>query len=449
MKTLSKKVGFISLGCAKNLTDTETMLAILDQNNMEIVSDPRAADVLVVNTCAFIDSAKSESIEAILEMAEYKKQNCKMLVVTGCLAQRYKEEIFAEMDEVDAILGTNDYDKIAETINNFFETQEKIITVSHENEHITENLPRVLSTPQYSAYIKIADGCDNFCTYCIIPKLRGKYRSRPAKDIVEEAKELAQGGVKELILVAQDTAYYGMDGTGDNLCDLLKKLSLIDGIEWIRLQYCYPENITDELIEEIASNEKIVKYIDMPLQHISDSVLKLMGRRSRKKAVEELIKKLRAKIPSLAIRTSIIVGFPGETEEDFLTLKNFLKEYRLDRVGVFTYSKEEDTPAYSMANQIDEEIKINRMQILMEQQKAISNELNKEKIGKVVSVIAEGYDEENLCYVGRSFADTIEVDGMAYIYSDEELFAGDIAEVKIVDAHEYDITGKVVSIKRA
>ncbi len=442
---MKKKIGFISLGCAKNLTDTETMLALLVDGGMEIVSDPAVADVLVVNTCAFIDSAKAESIDAILEMAEYKKGKCELLVVTGCLAQRYKREIFKEIPEVDIILGTNDYDKILHVITGFFFRSETISSVSDSNAHITEYLPRILSTPPYSAYLKIADGCDNFCTYCIIPKLRGKYRSRPADDIISEAKKLAESGVKELILVAQDTAYYGKDGTEYDLCTLLKDLSSIDGIEWIRLQYCYPENISDELIDEIASNDKIVKYIDMPLQHISDNILKRMGRRSRKAHVESLLEKLRFKIPNLAIRTSIIVGFPGETEADFEELKEFLKNARLDRVGVFTYSREEDTPAYAMEYQIDEDIKQSRMDILMQQQMEISSQLNNEKIGRVVQAIAEGYDEENFCYVGRSFADTPEVDGSAYIYSSEELNAGDIVNIKIIDAHEYDITGEVIA----
>ncbi len=444
MKQLKKKIGFISLGCAKNLTDTETMLALLTEGGMEIVSAPEEAQVLVVNTCAFIDSAKAESIDAILEMAQYKNGNCELLIVTGCLAQRYRDEIFTEIPEVDIVLGTNDYNKILNAVTSFFEGGERKSCVSDASDHITEYLPRILSTPPYTAYLKIADGCDNFCTYCIIPKLRGKYRSRGAEDILDEAKKLAASGVKELILVAQDTAYYGMDGTGDSLCGLLRDLSAIDGIEWIRLQYCYPENISDELIDEIASNHKIVKYIDMPLQHVSDNVLKRMGRRSRKAQIEALLDKLRSRVPDLAVRTSIIVGFPGETEEDFSQLREFLKEQSLDRVGVFTYSREEDTPAYSMDNQIDEEIKERRMNELMAQQMEISSQLNAEKIGKIVQAIAEGYDEENFCYVGRSFADTPEVDGIAYIYSSDELYAGQIVNIKILDAHEYDITGEVI-----
>lgn len=441
---MNRKIGFISLGCAKNLTDTETMLALAAESGLEISGAPAEADVIVINTCAFIESAQRESIDAILEMAEYKKDRCKMLIVTGCLAQRYKDEIFAEIPEVDVILGTNDYDKIAVAVNGFFEGKENLSCVSDENCHITESLPRILSTPPYTAYIKIADGCDNYCTYCIIPKLRGKYRSRPEADIVSEARELAASGVKELILVAQDTAYYGRD-CGGNICSLLQKLSAIDGIEWIRLQYCYPENIGDDLIDEIAKNGKIVKYIDMPLQHISDSVLKRMGRRSRRAEVALLLKKLREKIPDIAVRTSIIVGFPGETEEDFDVLKSFLEGARLDRVGVFTYSREEGTAAYSMENQVSDEIKEQRRDILMARQMEISAELNSEKIGKTVRAIAEGYDEENFCYVGRSFADTPEVDGMAYIYSSEELTPGQIVNIKIIDAHEYDVTGEVIN----
>ncbi len=441
---MKKKIGFISLGCAKNLTDTETMLSLVCDGGMEVVANPEDADIIVVNTCAFIDSAKSESIEAILEMAQYKKKADSVLVVTGCLAQRYKEQIITELPEVDIVLGTNDYNKIVSAVNKFYTDGVKVCDVSDANAHITEYIPRVLSTPSYSAYIKIADGCDNFCTYCIIPKLRGKYRSRPMAEILDEAGSLASSGVKELILVAQDTAYYGRDGGDNNLCQLLKGLSAIDGIEWIRLQYCYPENITDELIEEIASNKKIVKYIDMPLQHISDDVLKRMGRRSRRAEVEKLISALRTAVPDIAIRTSIIVGFPGETEDDFEQLRDFLQKFRLDRVGVFTYSREEDTPAYMMPDQVEDSVKEERLSVLMEQQQRISNELNSEKIGRIVQAIVEGYDEENFCYVGRSFADTPDVDGITYIYSSDELSAGDIVNIKIVDAHEYDITGEVV-----
>lgn len=435
----TKNIGFISLGCAKNLTDTETMMGILKEAGFSLTADPSDAHILVVNTCAFIDSAKEESINSILEMAQYKEDKCEMLIVTGCLAQRYKDEIQSQLPEVDVILGTTDYDKICVAIKSFYETKEKISIVGDENTPVSYDLPRLISTPEYSAYLKIADGCDNFCTYCIIPRLRGKFRSRPLESIVSEAKILSQRGVKELILVAQDTACYGKD-IGKTLPMLLKELSKISGIEWIRLQYSYPENITDELICEIASNDKIVKYLDMPIQHISDNVLKKMGRRSRHKEVEALIDKLRNKIPDLTIRTSLIVGFPGESEDDFNELCDFLEEYRLEKVGAFTYSREEGTPAASYEGQIDEDIKQKRLDIVMSIQNKISSELMKEKTGKKDKVIIEGYDEDELCYVGRSSGDTPDVDGMAYVYSEDELFAGQIVDVEIVDASEYDIS---------
>lgn len=445
-KILNKKIGFVSLGCAKNQTDTETMLALVADKGFEITNNEADADVLVVNTCAFIDSAKEESISAILEMAQYKEDKCKLLVVTGCMAQRYKDEIITEMPEVDIILGVNDYNLIAETIVDYFEKGDKNSRVSDANEHITTDLPRVLSTPSHTAYLKIADGCDNFCTYCIIPKLRGKYKSRNPESIVNEAKSLAQNGVKELILVAQDTAYYGKE-KGCDYCfvKLLRELSAIDGIEWIRLQYCYPENITDELIDEIANNKKIVKYLDMPLQHVSDNVLKKMGRRSRKEEIYALVAKLRERIENLSIRTSIIVGFPGETNEDFKELYEFLETARLEKVGVFTYSREEDTPAHDFADQIADDVKVDRYNALMSLQSEISLSINESKIGTVIDAIVEDYDEEELSYVGRTYADTIDVDGNAYIYSADELEIGSIVKIKILNAENYDVIGEVVN----
>lgn len=441
---MKKKIGFVSLGCAKNLTDTETMLGILADNDFEITADVSEADVIVVNTCAFIESAKEESINSILEMAQYKNKNCELLAVTGCLAQRYKEDIERELPEVDVILGTADYDKIAQAITDFYKKEEKISIVGDANNPVSYDLPRIQSTPKYSAYLKIADGCDNFCTYCIIPKLRGKYRTRPVDSIVKEATELAANGVKELILIAQDTAYYGMENKSGSLAGLIRKLSEIEGIEWIRLQYCYPENITDELVDEIAQNEKVVKYLDMPLQHVSDNVLKRMGRRSRLCEIEKLITNLRSKIPNLTLRTSIIVGFPGETADDFEILKEFLAKYRLDRVGVFMYSQEENTPAAEFENQIPEDVKKQRHDELMLLQQDVSRSLNKEKEGGTTRVIVEGYDEEEFCYVGRTEADTPEVDGTAYIYSERELYAGEIVKVKIISSGEYDLTGVVL-----
>lgn len=440
---MTKNIGFVSLGCAKNLTDTETMLGILKEHNFNITAEPKDADILVVNTCAFIDSAKEESINAILEMAQYKEYKCELLIVTGCLAQRYKTEIEEQLPEVDIILGTTDYYKIADAIFLFYEKREKVSLVGDADTPVDDNLPRFRSSAPYTAYIKIADGCDNHCTYCIIPKLRGKFRSRSEESIIKEVKKMATEGVKELILVAQDTAYYGMDKKEYKLASLLRKISEIDGIEWIRLQYCYPENITDELVEEIASNKKIVKYLDIPLQHVSDNVLRKMGRKSRYQEIVGLISKMRNKIPNLSIRTSLIVGFPGETDEDFNILKDFLLTYKLDKVGVFTYSREEDTPAYNFENQVSQEVSENRRDILMTVQKDVSKELVSKKIGSKEQVIIEGYDEEEFCYVGRSSTDTPEVDGAAFVYSERELKAGDIVTCTVIDSDEYDIVCKL------
>ena len=441
---MNKKIGFVSLGCAKNLTDTETMLGVLSRDGFEITADVNEAVVLVVNTCAFIDSAKEESINAILEMAQYKDENCELLIVTGCLAQRYRKEIEEDLKEVDIILGTTDYHRISEVISEYYSKGVKCSYVGDANSVVSYDLPRVKTTPSYSAYLKIADGCDNFCTYCIIPKLRGRYKSRPEESILEEARKLAKDGVKELILIAQDTAYYGKDRGEYAVAPLIRSLSEIEGIEWIRLQYCYPENITDELIDEIAGNPVVVKYIDMPLQHISDSVLKRMGRRSRRQQVEELVEKLRTKVEGIVIRTSLIVGFPGETEEDFECLENFICKYPLDRVGVFEYSCEEGTPASEFDMQIPDEVKQNRRCRIMELLQKVSGVRNRARIGTVTSAIVEGYDEEEFCYVGRTSQDTPEVDGTAYIYSKEELNAGDIVSIKIIDADEYDVTGEVI-----
>jgi len=383
---MNKKVGFISLGCAKNLTDTETMISLLAEQGFEITADASEAEIIVVNTCAFIDSAKEESISTILEMAGFKEDKCELLLVAGCLAQRYSDEIRQELPEVDVILGTTNYPQIAEAIIKFYETNQKQCMVGDENTPVSFELPRIQTTPSYTAYLKIADGCDNFCTYCIIPKLRGKFRSRPVESIVKEAELLASNGVRELILVAQDTACYGKD-IGSSLPVLLKALGRVEGVSWIRLQYCYPENLTDDIINEIASNSKVVNYLDMPLQHISDNVLKKMGRRSRQAEIEELIGKLRSKIENLTIRTSLITGFPGETEEDFEKLKEFLIKYRIDKVGVFTYSREEGTPAYNFDNQIDEATKEKRRDILMTLQQEISHSLNLGKIGRYTDII--------------------------------------------------------------
>ncbi|MBQ8525227.1 MAG: 30S ribosomal protein S12 methylthiotransferase RimO [Clostridia bacterium] len=438
-----KKIGFVSLGCAKNLTDTETMLGILDNAGYAITADPADAEIIVVNTCGFIDSAKEESINTLLEMAQYKEGKCELLVAAGCLAQRYSGEIEEQLPEVDIIIGTSDYGSIAAILDEYYNKGEKQTLVGDPNRLVSDSLPRIRSTPRYSAYLKIADGCDNHCTYCIIPQLRGKFHSRDEESILAEARAMAAEGVKELILVAQDTAYYGMDSGTHRLPGLLRSLSEIDGIEWIRLQYCYPENITDGLVEEIASNPKVVKYLDMPLQHVSDNVLKRMGRRSRNEEIKELINKLRSAIPGLVIRTSLIVGFPGETEEDFETLLSFIGEYRLNKVGVFTYSPEEGTPACSYDGQIDEEIAVQRRSRIMELQRDVSSALNAQAVGSTISVIIEGYDEDEFCYVGRSSTDTPEVDGIAYVYSEDELEAGQIVAAVVIDYDEYDVICKI------
>ncbi len=423
------------------MTDTETMLAILEKAGWAITQDPADADAIVVNTCAFIDSAKEESINAVLDMAQYKKQKLNYLIVAGCLSQRYKEQVLEEFPEADAVVGVNDYGEIARVLEEL-KSGNRPVLVRDCDAHETRNLPRKLTTPSHYAYLKIADGCDNHCTYCIIPKLRGRYESRREDDIVKEAEQMAKQGVKELILVAQDTAYYGRDGDGD-LPRLLRRLSEIPGIAWIRMQYCYPEHISDALILEMAQNKKIVPYLDMPIQHVSDSVLKRMGRKSRKAELLALIKALREKVPGIVLRTSLIVGFPGETEAEFLELVDFLRTVSLDKVGVFPYSREEGTAAYAMDGQVAETVKKQRYETLMAVQKEVSQKINQKKIGTLMPVIIEGYDWENLCYVGRTYGDTPEVDGAAYVYSASELEIGGIVSMRVLEAGDYDVTGEV------
>ena len=438
------KIGMVSLGCAKNQTDAEIMLGILLEDGCEIVYDPSCADVLVVNTCGFIESAKQESINAILEMAQYKEENCKLLIVTGCLAERYSDEIMQELPEVDAVLGTGDYDKIAEVIKKAFEGEKPVIC-GNKDRTPEGNLPRILSTPSYTAYLKIADGCDNNCTYCAIPSIRGHFRSRSIEEIMDEAQNLAQSGVKELILIAQDTTRYGVDLYGEYSLDkLLEKLVTIEGIDWIRVHYYYTEAITDSLIEIMAKHDKICNYIDMPIQHINNTVLRRMARRTKREQIIEKIEKIREKMPDCTIRTSIITGFPGETEEQFDELYEFVKDIRFDRMGVFAYSQEEGTPAADFEDQIDDAVKQERLDKLMTLQQQISLELNREKIGKVLDVLVEGYDEENFLFYGRSRGDSIEVDATVYFGTENEVSAGDIIKVKILAADEYDLTGQAV-----
>ena len=439
---MSHNIGMVSLGCAKNQTDAETMLSILADDGYKIVNNPELADTIIVNTCGFIDSAKQESIDAILEMAEYKETGrCKQLIVTGCLAERYSMDILSELPEVDAILGTGDYDRIAEIIRMSAETNEKPIITGHIDRTPECELPRTLLTPPYSAYLKIADGCDNNCTYCAIPKIRGHFRSRSPKDIISEAESLAKGGVKELILIAQDTTRYGTD-IGTTLSVLLESLVQIDGIEWIRVHYYYTEAITKELIDTMAKYDKICNYIDMPIQHADNYILRRMARRTTVEEIDEKIEYMRKTLKNCYIRTSIIVGFPGETDEHFNHLYEFVKRTRFDRMGVFAYSCEEGTAAASFDDQIDEEVKAERLDALMSLQQSISLELNQEKIGTVIEVIAEGYDEENFLFYGRSRGDSIDVDGKVYFGTEDEVQPGDIIKVKILDASEYDLTGQ-------
>ena len=435
------KVSMASLGCSKNLIDSEQMLGLLEQSGYEIVENEEDADILIVNTCTFIESAKMESIECILELAQYKKTgHCKYLIVTGCLAQRYKEQVLSELPEVDAVIGTNEYDKIADVIRSLDEEQEKRLFCA-ETPLLCET-SRLRSTPGYTAYLKIAEGCDNHCTYCVIPSIRGRYRSRRMEDIISEAKELAADGVKELVVIAQDTTRYGKDLYGEyRLAELLRELCHIDNIEWVRVHYCYPEIVTDKLIDVFAEESKLCNYFDIPIQHCSDGILKRMGRRTNKKQITELIAQIRHRLPDAVIRTSLIVGFPGETEEEFEELRQFVEETKFDRLGVFAYSREEDTPAYDMDNQIDEEEKERRRELLMMVQSEISQQLNEDKIGKTVRVLVEGKDEIIKSYYGRTYADSIEIDGKVFFKSDKPLKEGDFASVKIEQVLEYDLFG--------
>ncbi|NFO02762.1 30S ribosomal protein S12 methylthiotransferase RimO [Clostridium botulinum] len=436
------KVGMVSLGCDKNRVDSEIILGKMS-SEYEITNNAKEADVIIVNTCGFIESAKQESIDTILEMAEYKNNyNCKLLIATGCLIQRYGDELKNLIPEIDIMLGVNDYNKIDRVITEFIEgNKEASKLLNYSDENINEGI-RILTTQKESAYIRIAEGCNNFCTYCIIPKIRGKFRSRRMENIISEAKDLASKGVKELILIAQDTTQYGSDIYGKkNLHILLKELSNIEGIKWIRVLYCYPEAIYDELIEEIAANDKVVKYLDIPIQHISDHVLKLMGRKTSKKDITDKIEKLRKKIPNIVIRTTFIVGFPQETQEDFEEILEFLQEYKLDKVGVFKYSREEDTPASKMDGQIDESIKEEREEKLMLSQEKISNNINKLKVDKKYDILIEEYDGE--FYKGRNFEMAPDIDGNVFLESPKKLEIGEFVKVKIIKNMDYDLIGVV------
>ncbi len=436
------KIGFVSLGCPKNLTDTETMIGLL-QGTGEIVTEPSDADIIIVNTCAFIESATQESIDTILEMAEYKQRgNLKKLIVTGCMAQRYCDDVLKQFPEVDAVVGTGSYHEIAQVVREVLRGQRSV----HRGDidmQTPESLPRVLATPSYSAYLKIADGCDNHCTYCIIPKLRGAYHSRSMKDILQEAQTLAAQGVSELNLIAQDTTRYGEALYGENrLPELLQKLEEIEGIHWIRLHYGYPERISDALIEEMARNKKVCKYIDMPLQHASDSVLKRMGRHITQQEAAELIRKLREKVPGIVIRSTFITGFPGETGEDFAQMKSFIQEMKFDRIGVFAYSQEEGTAAAQLPEQIEESVKEARRQEIMELQQDISLAINEGKIDRRIEVLCEGQLPSGK-YLGRTQGDSPEIDG-SVIFDADVTVPGEYVEILVTDATEYDLEGRTL-----
>ena len=436
------KVGMVSLGCDNFRVDSELILGSINKH-YEITNDAKKADIIIVNTCGFIESAKQESIDTILEMAEYKnKYKCKMLIATGCLTQRYGDELLDLIPEIDILMGVNDYMKLHRLILDFIKDHKRISSATYSDEGVNEGI-RLLTTKQHTAYVRIAEGCNNFCTYCIIPKIRGKFRSRLEKNILDEVNMLVNNGVKEIILIAQDLTDYGVDiYVKRMLHDLISKISKIEGVEWIRLLYCYPEEITDELIEEIATNEKVVKYLDLPIQHISSDVLKKMGRRTNKEAIISKIDTLRSKVPGIALRTSLIVGFPGETEENFEELENFLKDYKLENVGVFAYSQEEDTPAAKMDCQIDEEVKIQRQKKLMAIQRDVVKAQNKLKIGNIYDTIIDGNNGEY--YIGRSYEMAPEIDGLIYIKKEKSLNLGDIVKVKINDVMEYDLMGEVL-----
>ncbi len=440
-----KKVYMHSLGCSKNLVDSENMLGILKSKGFKTSDYADKADYIIINTCSFINDAQQESVNAILAAADIKNEANKnaKIIVTGCLAQRFGEELSKEIPEVDIIVGTSGFDKIDEYIEKY-ESSKQLVVETKMKDLDEENLPRNSLTENWYAYLKIAEGCSNNCTYCVIPQLRGPYRSRKIEKIVEEAKTLATNGAKEIIIIAQDTSKYGLDLYGERkLHEVIQKVSEIDAVEWVRIHYLYPEDIYDELINEFKNNKKLLKYFDIPLQHINDRILKRMHRNTNKKQIIDLINKIRNEVEGAVIRTSLITGFPGETDEEHEELLMFLEEYKLDRVGVFQYSREEHTPAYNLPDQIDDDVKQKRQDELMELQVGISYENNLAKIGNTYDVLLEEKDVENI-YVGRTYMDSIDIDGCVYVTSDKELVLGNIYKVAINDALEYDLMGDVV-----
>ena len=430
-------VGFISLGCSKNLVVTEEIIGLFKKNNFKVVDDPEEAEILVINTCGFIDSAKEEGIQTILEMAEYKKNKCKYLIVTGCLVQRYLDELKKELPEVDLFVPIRDYDLLWNKIMN--------LVGEKESSQQLDYFDRVLTTGDVMAYLKIAEGCSNYCTYCAIPYIQGKYVSRDFDEIVAEAKELASKGVQELVVIAQDTTKYGIDLYGKpRLVELLKELEKIKGIKWIRFLYSYPESITDELISLVKDSKKICHYFDLPIQHISDDVLRRMNRKSDKESIYNLITKLRKEIPDVILRTTLIVGFPGETEENFDELCDFVKFAKFDRLGAFSYSAEDITPAASFNNQIEESVKNKRRNIIMEIQQDISRNNLKNKVGKEFECMIENITEDGEYYIGRSYMDVPSEDGVIYIEFNPEYMINEFVIVKITESNEYDLFGKII-----
>ena len=440
---MNKTLGIVSLGCAKNQVDSEVMLGLLKDKGYKIVNRSIDAEVIIVNTCGFIETAKEESLNAILEQAKFKKHGkCKTLVVAGCLAERYNKELLEQIPEIDAIVGSGDYMKIASVLDEVNEG-ERVCKYGSINQTFTGHLPRVVSSSKPTAYLKIAEGCDNRCTYCIIPSLRGEYRSKPLNYVLDEAKNLARQGFKELILVAQDITRYGQDSNGQyDLNLLLRELCKIEGVKWIRLLYAYPDRITKELINTIATEDKICKYLDIPIQHISQKILTSMNRTSNSSDIVRLVKYIREKIPAIVLRTSLIVGFPGESEEDFKELEDFLEEGYFDHVGIFTYSKEEGTTAALMDMQIAHEIKLERQQKLYAIQKRISKRLNRKRMGQSCDILIEGLDSDGV-YYGRSYGETLESDGLVYVLSNIDLQVGSFYKVRINKAYEYDLLGEV------
>lgn len=441
------KVFVMSLGCDKNLADTEHMMGIMAADGYSFTQDEEEADVIIINTCCFINDAKEESVQALLELAEYRKSGkCSALIVTGCLAQRYKNEIMEEIPEVDVVLGTSSYDDIERAV------ESALAGKKVEDYKPLDYLPedkegRIITTGGYFAYLKIAEGCDKHCTYCIIPKLRGNYRSVPLERLLSEAETMAAQGVKELILVAQEVTLYGKDLYGKkSLPDLLSKLQRIEGLRWIRLMYCYPEEIDDELIEAILENDKVCHYIDMPIQHANDSILRRMGRRTDKAALVSIIERLRERIPDIALRTTLITGFPGEREEDHEELMQFVNDMEFDRLGVFKYSEEEDTPAFSFPDKVSDEVKEEHFEALMELQQEIVFDVNEDLLGREMEVLIEGRmtDEEEDVYVGRTYRDAPDIDGLIFVKYEGQLMSGDMVKVRVTAADGYDLIGEII-----